>query len=107
MPATNKIIVGSFEGYLRIFNPRKGDYHGDHLLIEQNFNDGILQVSLGTYGDSNDLLLAVLHSRMLAVYYVETSNDTTQLILEYKHELARNSFNFTQGNFGKAPNEMI
>jgi Bardet-Biedl syndrome 9 protein len=77
------------------------------LLIEQNLGDGILQVSLGVYGEDNDILLAVLHSRLLVIYAVETSDDTTQLIKVYQHELARNSFNFTQGSFGKAHNDMI
>lgn len=107
IPFSNKIIVGSFEGFLRIFHPKKGNYKSDHLLIEKNLNDGILQVSLGMFGENSEILLAVLHSRMLVVYVVETNEDTTQLMSVYKHELSRNSFNFTQGMFGKARNELI
>lgn len=107
IPFTNKIIVGSFEGFLRIFHPKKGNYKSDHLLIEQNLNDGILQVSLGMYGEDSDILLAVLHSKILVVYAVETVEGTTQLMTVFKHQLSRNSFNFTQGKFGKARNELI
>ncbi len=79
-----------------------------HLLIEKNLGDGILQVSLGMFGEGGELLLAVLHSRMLVIYAVETVEDTTHLSTVYKHELTRNSFNcFTQGFFGKARNELI
>ena len=106
-PASNKIVVGSFEGFLRIYNPKQGDFRGEHLLVEKNLNDGILQVSMGVYGEDNDVLLAVLHSRMLVIYAVETNKDATQLISVYKHELSRNSFNFTQGQFGKAHHDMI
>lgn len=77
------------------------------MLIEKNLNDGILQVGIGQYGEDNDLLLAVLHSRYLVIYGVTTSHETTELIQVYRHELDRNSFNFTQGYFGKAHHEMI
>lgn len=107
VPTSNKIVVGSFEGYLRIFNPRQGNYRGDQMLIEKNLGDGILQVQLGKYGEDNDLLLAVLHSRSLVVYAVETDKDTSQLTKVYKHELSRNSFNFTQGPFGKSNHDLI
>lgn len=106
-PSTNKIVTASFEGFLRIFNPKKGEFIGDHLLIEKNLNDGILQVSIGKYGEENENLLAVLHSRTIAIYSVETNKDTTSLILVYRHELSRNSFNMTQGIFGKSHNELI
>lgn len=59
------------------------------------------------YGEDSELLLAVLHSRSLVIYAVETNKDTTVLIVVYKHELSRNSFNFTQGPFGKAHNDLI
>ena len=107
VPSSNKIVVGSFQGFLRIFEPKKGNYKSDHLLIEQNLNDGILQVSLGKFSDDSDLLLAVLHSRSLVIYAVESHGGTTQLASVFKHELSRNSFNFTQGMFGKARNELI
>lgn len=100
-------MVGSFQGYLRIFEPQKGEYKSWQLLVEKNLEEGILQVGLGVFGDTGDLLLAVLHSRMLVIYAVETVEDTTQLSTVYKHELHRNSFNFTQGMFGKARNELI
>lgn len=106
-PSINKIVTGSFEGFLRIFSPNKGEFTGEHLLIEKNLNDGILQVAIGKYGDENENLLAVLHSRTLNIYSVETNKDTTSLILVYRHELSRNSFNLTQGVFGKAHNELI
>jgi Bardet-Biedl syndrome 9 protein len=106
-PASNKIVVGSFEGFLRIYQPSKGEFKGRHLLLEKNLNDGILQVSIGKYGEHNEILLAVLHSKMLVIYAVESDKDRTQIATVYKHELSRNSFNFTQGCFGKSHHDMI
>ena len=107
VPETNKIVTGSFEGYLRIYDPKSGSSSSDDLLLEKNLNDGILQVALGKYGDNNELLLAVLHARMLVIYAVETDRDSTQIATVYKHELSRNSFNFCQGQFGNSTNEQI
>jgi len=63
-----KIIVGSFEGVLRIYKPnRKGNhkYHAEDLIIEKNMEGPILQVSCGTFSSkhSEKLCLGVLSTR--------------------------------------------
>jgi len=48
----DKIIVGSFEGKLRVYRPnRQGNnqYHVDDMIIEKNLNMPILQVIAGKF----------------------------------------------------------
>lgn len=49
----DKIIVGSFMGYLRIFNPRPvktGDgAQAEDLLLEVHLRDPVLQVQVGKF----------------------------------------------------------
>uniref|UniRef100_A0A8C5ZC25 Bardet-Biedl syndrome 9 n=1 Tax=Marmota marmota marmota TaxID=9994 RepID=A0A8C5ZC25_MARMA len=71
----DKIIVGSFMGYLRIFNPhpvKTGDGAlAEDLLLEVHLRDPILQVEVGKFVSGTEMLhLAVLHSRKLCVYSV-------------------------------------
>ena len=40
----DKIIVGSFEGKLRIFSPSPGEFKMEHVLIEKDLGMPILQV---------------------------------------------------------------
>jgi Bardet-Biedl syndrome 9 protein len=51
--STDKIIVGSFMGYLRIFNPhpvKTGDEaQAEDLLLEVHLRDPILQVEVGKF----------------------------------------------------------
>lgn len=50
---TDKVIVGSFMGYLRIFNPhpvKTGDgAQAEDLLLEVHLRDPILQVEVGKF----------------------------------------------------------
>ncbi|XP_058533958.1 protein PTHB1 isoform X2 [Ochotona princeps] len=107
----DKIIVGSFMGYLRIFNPhpvKTGDgAHAEDLLLEVHLRDPILQVEVGQFVSGTELLhLAVLHSRKLCVYSVSGTlgnvehGNQYQIKLMYEHNLQRTACNMTYGSFG-------
>ncbi|XP_021564847.1 protein PTHB1 isoform X4 [Carlito syrichta] len=107
----DKIIVGSFMGYLRIFNPhpvKTGDgAQAEDLLLEVHLQDPILQVEVGKFVSGSELLhLAVLHSRKLCVYSVSGTlgnvehGNQYQIKLMYEHNLQRTACNMTYGSFG-------
>nr|XP_023420985.1 protein PTHB1 isoform X2 [Cavia porcellus] len=107
----DKIIVGSFMGYLRIFNPhpvKTGDgAQAEDLLLEVHLRDPILQVEVGKFVSGTELLhLAVLHSRKLCVYFVSGTlgnvehGNQYQIRLMYEHHLQRTACNMTCGPFG-------
>ncbi|XP_066210488.1 protein PTHB1 isoform X1 [Saccopteryx leptura] len=107
----DKIIVGSFMGYLRIFNPRPvkiGDgAQPEDLLLEVHLQDPVLQVEAGKFVSGTEMLyLAVLHSRKLCVYSVSGTlgnvehGNQYQVKLVYEHTLQRTACNMTYGQFG-------
>ncbi|XP_057588066.1 protein PTHB1 isoform X3 [Hippopotamus amphibius kiboko] len=107
----DKIIVGSYMGYLRIFNPhpvKTGDgAQAEDLLLEVHLRDPILQVEVGKFVSGTEMLhLAVLHSRKLCVYSVSGTlgnvehGNQYQIKLMYEHNLQRIACNMTYGSFG-------
>uniref|UniRef100_A0A8C6B5F4 Bardet-Biedl syndrome 9 n=1 Tax=Monodon monoceros TaxID=40151 RepID=A0A8C6B5F4_MONMO len=107
----DKVIVGSFMGYLRIFDPhpvKTGDgAQAEDLLLEVHLRDPILQVEVGKFVSGTEMLhLAVLHSRKLCVYSVSGSLGNVehgtqyQIKLMYEHNLQRTACNMTYGSFG-------
>uniref|UniRef100_A0A673UJW3 Bardet-Biedl syndrome 9 n=1 Tax=Suricata suricatta TaxID=37032 RepID=A0A673UJW3_SURSU len=107
----DKIIVGSFMGYLRIFNPhpvKTGDgAQAEDMLLEVHLRDPILQVEVGKFVSGTEMLhLAVLHSRKLCVYSVSGTlgnvehGNQYQIKLMYEHNLQRTACNMTYGSFG-------
>ncbi|MEJ1283725.1 hypothetical protein NN561_014700 [Cricetulus griseus] len=107
----DKIIVGSFMGYLRIFNPhavKTGDGpQAEDLLLEVQLRDPVLQVEVGKFVSGTEMLhLAVLHSRKLCVYSVSGTlgnvehGNQYQIKLMYEHHLQRTACNMTYGPFG-------
>ncbi|XP_036102590.1 protein PTHB1 isoform X3 [Molossus molossus] len=107
----DKIIVGSFMGYLRIFSPhpvKTGDgAQAEDLLLEVHLRDPILQVEVGKFVSGTETLhLAVLHSRKLCVYSVSGTlgnvehGNQYQIKLMYEHNLQRTACNMTYGSFG-------
>ncbi|XP_074055027.1 protein PTHB1 isoform X2 [Macrotis lagotis] len=107
----DKIVVGSYTGYLRIFSPHPikagdGAQAGD-LLLEAHLRDPVLQVEVGKFVSGTELLhLAVLHSRKLCVYSVSGTMGSVehgnqyQIKLMYEHNLQRVACNMTYGSFG-------
>uniref|UniRef100_A0A0B7AJ40 PTHB1 N-terminal domain-containing protein n=2 Tax=Arion vulgaris TaxID=1028688 RepID=A0A0B7AJ40_9EUPU len=104
----DKIIIGSFQGILRIYIPNSGNTNVvEDVAVEQAFKQPILQVEVGRFSSAADnLKLAVLHPRKLAVFNVSVISGTVehgsqyQLTLLYEHILQRTAFNFCYGAFG-------
>jgi hypothetical protein len=104
-PPDNKVAVGSFEGYLRVYHPQTRDYRVTDLILERNMLLPILQVEAGRFsGVEGQTSLAVLHSRRLLVALITTkggSEPPTYQVL-YEHAFDRNAFNLVAGHFGCA-----
>ncbi|XP_077158702.1 protein PTHB1 isoform X2 [Paroedura picta] len=107
----DKIIVGSYMGFLRIYNPhpaKPGDpVQAEELLLETQLCEPVLQVEVGKFVSGTELLhLAVLHCKKLCVYAVSGMLGNTehgnqyQLKLMYEHNLQRTACNMTYGPFG-------
>ncbi|NWY02205.1 PTHB1 protein, partial [Nothoprocta ornata] len=107
----DKIIVGSYMGYLRIFSPhpvKPGDgFQAEDQLLEVQFREPILQVEVGKFVSGTEVLhLAVLHCRKLCVYAVSGTlgnvehGNQYQIKLMYEHNLQRTACNMTYGPFG-------
>lgn len=45
----DKIITGSFQGFLRIYNPGQSGYRIDDLILEQQLEAPILQIEAGRF----------------------------------------------------------
>ncbi|KAH9495744.1 Protein PTHB1 [Bulinus truncatus] len=104
----DKIIIGSFQGILRIYNPNpSNDKSAEDVVLEQAFMQPILQLEIGRFSSASESQkLAVLHPRKLSVYNVTAQSGTVdhgsqyQLNLLYEHTLQRTAFNFCYGPFG-------
>ncbi|XP_075683057.1 protein PTHB1 isoform X2 [Rhinoderma darwinii] len=107
----DKIIVGSYSGFLRIFSPhplKAGDgIQAEDLLLEVQLRDSVLQVEVGKFVSGTELLhLAVLHLKKLCVYSVSGTlgnvehGNQYQIKLMYEHNLQRTACNMTHGPFG-------
>ncbi|XP_025056350.1 protein PTHB1 isoform X2 [Alligator sinensis] len=107
----DKIIVGSYMGFLRIFNPhpvKPGDgTQAEDLLLEVQLREPVLQVEVGKFVSGTELLhLAVLHCRKLCVYAVSGTLGSVEhgnqyhIKLIYEHNLQRTACNMTYGPFG-------
>nr|XP_023963582.2 protein PTHB1 [Chrysemys picta bellii] len=114
----DKITVGSYMGYLRIFNPhpvKPGDgMQAEDLLLEVQLRDPILQVEVGKFVSGTELLhLAVLHCRKLCVYAVSGTLGNVEhgnqyhIKLMYEHNLQRTACNMTYGPFGGVKGKLI
>lgn len=119
-PAVDKIVIGSQQGILRIYNPQHPQYRVEDLIFEAPLINGpILQILLGQFIPANETLaLAVLHPRKLVVYELIPSNSNNgggdgkkaaanfyTLDKLYEHDLGLGgkhftAFNMTSGNFG-------
>ncbi|XP_069469338.1 protein PTHB1 isoform X2 [Ambystoma mexicanum] len=107
----DRIIVGSFMGFLRIFAPHPiqvaEGIQAENLLLEVQLRDPVLQVEVGKFVSGTELLhLAVLHPRRLCVYAVSGTlgnvehGNQHQIKLMYEHNLQRTACNMTHGPFG-------
>eukprot|EP01064_Diplonema_japonicum_P016658 TRINITY_DN24663_c0_g1_i1.p1 TRINITY_DN24663_c0_g1~~TRINITY_DN24663_c0_g1_i1.p1 ORF type:complete len:838 (+),score=128.30 TRINITY_DN24663_c0_g1_i1:34-2547(+) len=106
-----KIVTGSFQGILRVYQPKQKGYKADDLLLEQELDGPVLQLAAGRFlANSNHTLLAVLNPQKFVVYSVQrTGNGESghdplgrqySLAKQYEQLLDRLAFNFTHGPFG-------
>ncbi|CAF0771550.1 unnamed protein product [Brachionus calyciflorus] len=114
----NSIITGSYNGYLRIYNPnfdkdlKSSDtdsmFKAHDLICEVSFPSPIIQIDIGKFiSQSKKNQIAVLMPKKLAVYEVSVLNDGNvehgnqfNLKLVYEHTLQRTAFNMCKGPFG-------
>lgn len=112
---TNQILVGSHSGVLRVYQPsckmeEDGTFEGykpDHLLLECQMSQAVLQVSLGKFVSGSDkVYIALLHPRKLSVYSITGNAGDAEpgtqyhLSLMYEHNLQYSSFSLVKGTFG-------
>ena len=109
----DKIIVGSFEGKIRVMTPQPRPFRIEDMLIEKDLGLPILQVEcaknlispkaaqvLGGRQSQDSVAVAVLHSRKLVIAAIVTTNDFSSYQEVHTHSFNRNAFNFVIGNFG-------
>ncbi|XP_068751344.1 protein PTHB1-like isoform X1 [Montipora capricornis] len=108
----DKIIVGSYHGILRIYCPKPPSFKPDDLMLEVQLQQPILQVESGRFVSGVDQLhLAILHPRKLAVYNVAVISGAVEhgnhytLTMVYEHILERSAYNMTYGPFGGVRNK--
>jgi Bardet-Biedl syndrome 9 protein len=115
----DKIVIGSFQGVLRVLHPRKKGFQPEDLLLELNIGAPILQVEVGNFSPNvRGIAIAILTPRKLLVGSIvrnqrgggegpselgETDLFSKQCEFrrEFEHQLERTSYNFTFGNFGQ------
>jgi len=101
-----KVVTGSFQGMLRIYNPKERDFKVEDLMLEQNLEEPIIQVEAGHFTSNGGISIAVLHPRKLAVYTLaavgSNQNQASYFSLHknYEHKLERTAANFVYGSFG-------
>ncbi|XP_022112018.1 protein PTHB1-like isoform X2 [Acanthaster planci] len=106
----DKVIVGGFNGVLRIYQPRGSQGEANKaaaVLLEMQLSQPILQVEAGRFVSvSENLHLAVLHPRKLTIYSVSGTAGAVehgsqyQMKMVYEHNLQRTAFNLVVGPFG-------
>ena len=65
----SRIVVGSFDGFIRVFEPREGGFKPSHLILEKEEGRPVLQLMAFRFvEDASEDLIAVLHSRGFTVY---------------------------------------
>ncbi|XP_075442795.1 protein PTHB1 isoform X4 [Ascaphus truei] len=107
----DKIIVGSYSGFIRIFSPhplKAGEgIEAEDLLLEVQLRDSVLQLEVGKFVSGTELFhLAVLHPRKLCVYAISGTlgnvehGNQYQMKLMHEHNLQRSACNMTHGPFG-------
>lgn len=104
-PADSHIILGSFQGKLRIFSPKFREYKVEDLLFEKDFQMPIIQVSVGKFiPTSTENSLCVLFFKKFSVFSLGFSNNGITCKLVYENNLQRNAYNMIHGPFGGIKN---
>lgn len=108
---SEKIVVGSLQGILRVYCPRtKGGNHED-LMLEFQTDSPILGLEIGRLVGDKGLFLALLHPRKVAVCSVTVDTNTEETGVFYNvsqvycHKLERTACNMCLGSFGNVKNK--
>ena len=100
-PNENYIILGSYQGKLRIFLPKFREYRIEDLLFEKDFQMPIIQVIIGKFvPTSAENALCVLFFKKISVFSINFSNNGINCKLLYENNLPRNAYNMVAGPFG-------
>lgn len=100
----DKIIVGSFEGRLRVFTPQPRPFKSEDVLLDKDLGMPILQLKCARElvnprkepdGSVDSNALAILHTRRFVIASVKQGYQPV-----HSHDFQRNLFNFTIGHFG-------
>ncbi|XP_053997673.1 protein PTHB1 [Hylaeus anthracinus] len=112
------LVVGSHDGYLRMFSPSSqwvedtkcpSNYKSTDAMIETRIADCIVDTKVGRFvSGSQDLRLAILTPTKLVVHHVNLTSGSTEygdrcdLKIAYEHSLPRFPASLTTGPFGGA-----
>eukprot|EP00760_Papus_ankaliazontas_P038287 PhM_4_TR9053/c0_g1_i1/m.60036/K19398/BBS9; Bardet-Biedl syndrome 9 protein len=106
----DKIVVGTFQGVLRVYSPKGKGLRADDLLLEQQLDAPVLSVLLGRFiPDSTSTAILVLHPRKVVVYNMNKTGggDSGDPLARhfslgrmYMHPLERTAYNICAGTFG-------
>lgn len=106
----DKIVVGGFEGILRVYCPKERDYVIEDLKLEHRLDEPILQLLIGQFLPGTTMQgLAVLHPRRVVVYQILAQGgvgaEANFFTLEqrYEHRLGTDGLHFTAYNMIKGP----
>ena len=104
----NKICVGSFSGYLRIYSPSFSNNSPTTLVFEKKMEEPILQTETGNFSRMNGNMthLAILFIHKLIIYRFTDFKPGTEII-EYEHKLKRNGHNLTKARVGDKNYDII
>lgn len=104
-PQESHVIVGSFQGKLRIYSPKFREYRIEDLLFEKDFQTPIIQVSVGYFiPTSSEKALCVLFFKKYSVFSISFTKNGIICKLVYENQLQRNAFNMVCGPFGGIKN---
>lgn len=109
----DKLVIASMEGVLRIYLPRAEPFSPEHLVVERDLGEPIVQITTGrVVSGSAAKHLVVLHPHRLIVYnlsQVSSLQEVEQgaavsLSEVYQHRLKRTAANMCVGSFGGVKN---
>ena len=60
-PPLDKLVVGSYQGLLRIYNPQDGGYVPAHMMLEKQL-DPIVQVAIGRFATYVCIMVCTIYA---------------------------------------------
>ncbi|CUI14745.1 Hypothetical protein, putative [Bodo saltans] len=94
-----KIVTGSFQGTLRVFDVKNKTFKPEDIVYERNFREPILAVAAGRFlppSSPSKVSLAILFPRKLAIVSLTRSDAAKQQVQQQPAENAASSSNIDQ-----------